>query len=29
LGDIERYAFPKELEEFGVSHAPQSFVYLE
>ena len=29
LGDTELYAFPKELEEFGVSHAPQSFVYLE
>lgn len=28
LIDIVRYATPKELSSFGVSYAPQSFVYL-
>lgn len=28
LGDAERYAVPKELVEFGISHAPQSFIYV-
>lgn len=28
LGDAERYDTPKELVDFGVKHAPQSFVYI-
>ena len=28
LGDIKQYKEPKELKDFGVSHAPQSFVYI-
>ncbi len=29
LGKAIKYDFPKELKEYGVSHAPQSFVYIE
>ena len=28
LGDIEQYKEPKELKDFGITHAPQSFVYV-
>ena len=28
LGNIEQYKEPKELKDFGISHAPQSFVYI-
>ena len=28
LGDIKRYDVPKQLEEFGIFHAPQSYIYL-
>ncbi len=29
LGKVKRYRNPKKLEEYGISAAPQSFVYLE
>ena len=28
LGKVEVYSKPKELEDFGLSCAPQSFVYV-
>ena len=28
LVDIKRYDVPKQLEEFGIYHAPQSYIYL-
>lgn len=29
LGKVKKYRSPKKLEEYGISAAPQSFVYLE
>lgn len=29
LINVKQYEEPKELEEFGVSNAPQSFQYIE
>jgi predicted transcriptional regulator len=29
LGTVIKYDTPKNLEEFGVLHAPQSFIYLD
>ncbi len=29
LGAINKYSTPKKLSEFGVSHPPQSFIYLD
>ena len=28
LGEIKRFCKPKDLYEYGVKHAPQSFVYI-
>ena len=28
LGDVERYLIPKNLSDYGISFAPQSFVYV-
>lgn len=29
LGKVKRYRSPKKLDDYGISAAPQSFVYLE
>lgn len=28
LGKVKKYKVPKELKEFGISHPPQSFIYI-
>ena len=28
LGEIEQFSKPKELKEYGIKHAPQSFMYV-
>lgn len=28
LGEIEQFSEPKELKEYGIKHAPQSFMYV-
>lgn len=28
LGEVEQYSEPKRLEDYGIQHAPQSFVYV-
>lgn len=29
LGEVRVYKMPKELKEFGIKYAPQSFIYLK